>query len=44
MVELAVLVIVAGVVLAVGVAVGMLAAPVLTRWTDRHEEPGDGDD
>jgi hypothetical protein len=44
MVELGVLVLVAGVILVAGVAVGMLAAPALIRWTDRHEDPGDGED
>jgi hypothetical protein len=39
--------IVIGVATAVGLTVGMLAAPALTRWSeraDRDEEPGDGDD
>jgi hypothetical protein len=28
---------------AVGIAVGMLLAPVLTRWSEREPEEADGD-
>ena len=30
-------------VAAVGIAVGMLAAPALTRWSERDPEEADGD-
>jgi hypothetical protein len=45
MADLAGLLAVALLVGAVGVAVGMLVVgPRLTRWMDRDEEAGDGDD
>lgn len=38
-------VIVASVVGVIGVAIGILViGPRLTRWAERDEEPGDGDD
>jgi NhaP-type Na+/H+ or K+/H+ antiporter len=41
---LAFLIVVAG-VLAVGVAVGILVVPALTRWSEREDEkPSDGSD
>jgi hypothetical protein len=38
MTEIALVLLLAGALLALGVRVGMLLAPRLTRWTEREEE------
>ena len=42
MTDIAIVILVAGVLLVVGIRIGMLVAPRLTRWSDRaDEEPND---
>jgi hypothetical protein len=43
MVELVILAVAVAAIAAIGIAVGMLVAPALTRWSERESEEADGD-